>query len=282
MALIPISDIPNIFNLWDKVQHALAFTVLTITGSLAFPKKTKVVYVGLMLYGVCIEIIQSTLTTTRFGEASDLLADSVGVMVGIIIYLAVRKNHSTHNIRIKSSLLILPTNQIITPSLKQSVQCLALQTSQRRALRAIALFETTKGIAAIIASLGLLSLANQHVRDLTFLLIRYLHLDSDAHYFKTLFDYSDLLSNDNLRTVVLMAWAYASMRFAESYGLWKNRVWAEWMAAVSGAIYLPVEISHIIKHASAINTAVLMTNATVVAYMMYRLWWRRTEALRHK
>lgn len=237
---------------------------------------------GLILYGATIEILQSTLTTTRFGEVSDSLADGVGVMFGIIIYLAVRKNHSTHNIRIKSSLLILPTDQITTPSMRKSVQYLALQSSQRHAIRTIALFETVKGIAAIIASLGLLGLANQHVRNLTFFLIRYFHFDSDAHYFKTLFDYSDLLSNDNLRMVVLMTWVYASMRFVEGYGLWKNRVWAEWMAAVSGAIYLPVEIIHLIKHASAINIAVLMTNAAVVAFMMYRLWWRRTEALRHK
>jgi len=176
---------------------------------------------------------------------------------------------------------LLP-NLIITPPMSKSAQSLALQTSQPHALRAIVLFETVKGIAAIIVSLGLLSLANQNVRDLTYLLIYYFHLDSDAHYFKTLFDYSDLLSNDNLRTVVLMAWAYAAIRFIESYGLWKNRVWAEWLAAVSGAIYLPVEIRHLILHTNAINTAVLVTNSAIVAFMVYRLWWRRAAALQHR
>lgn len=168
-------------------------------------------------------------------------------------------------------------NLIITPPMSKSAQSLALQTSQRHALRAIALFEMVKGIVAIIASLGLLSLANQHVRDLTYLLISYFHFDSDAHYFKTLFDYSDLLGNENLHTVVIMAWAYAAMRFVESYGLWKTRVWAEWLAAVSGAIYLPIEISHLILHTNAINTAVLVTNLAVVVFMVYRLWCRRTK-----
>jgi VanZ family protein len=91
MALIPIEDVPNPFNLWDKTQHALAFVVLTITGCLAYPKKTKVVYIGLILYGASIEIMQSTFTTTRVGEISDLLADTVGVGIGFIIYLVVRK-----------------------------------------------------------------------------------------------------------------------------------------------------------------------------------------------
>ena len=91
MALIPIEDVPNPFNLWDKAQHALTFIVLTITGCLAYPQKTKVVDIGLILYGASIEIMQCTWTTTRVGEISDLLADIVGVGIGFIIYLVVRK-----------------------------------------------------------------------------------------------------------------------------------------------------------------------------------------------
>ncbi len=154
-----------------------------------------------------------------------------------------------------------------------------MQQSQRHTLRAIALFETFKGLVAIIASLALLSLANQNVRHFTYGLIGYFHLDSDAHYFKTLFDYSDLLGNENMHMVVLMAWGYAAVRFIEGYGLWKTRVWAEWLAALSGGIYLPIEVSHLMQHTNVINTAVLVTNACVVAYMIYRLWWRRAIAL---
>ncbi|MDP1766707.1 MAG: DUF2127 domain-containing protein [Methylotenera sp.] len=165
--------------------------------------------------------------------------------------------------------------------MSRPVQNLATQPSQRHALRVIALFETAKGMAAIIASLGLLSLANQHVRDFTYSLIGYFHLDSDAHYFKSLFDYSDLMGNENLHTVVLLAWVYAAVRFVEGYGLWKHLVWAEWLAAVSGAIYFPIEISHLIQHDSVLNIAVLVSNAAIVAYMVYRLWRRRSDALRN-
>ena len=91
MAFIPITDIPNPFNLWDKVQHALAFAVLTIAGSLAYPRNTKVVYIGLILYDMAIEVIQSTFTTTRFGEVSDLLADGVGIAIGFAVYFVANK-----------------------------------------------------------------------------------------------------------------------------------------------------------------------------------------------
>ena len=96
MAFIPSTQIPDAFNLWDKAQHALAFAVLTITGNLAYPKLSKAVYVGLIAYGAAIEVFQSTLTSTRFGEVSDLLADSVGVAIGFAVYFVVRKVINKH------------------------------------------------------------------------------------------------------------------------------------------------------------------------------------------
>jgi uncharacterized membrane protein (DUF2068 family) len=150
-----------------------------------------------------------------------------------------------------------------------------LRLRQRHLLRTIAIFEVVKGLTAIIASTGLLNMTHQNVHQVTTWLINLFQLDSDAHYFKTLFDYTDLLNNDDLHLIVLMASGYAAIRFAEGYGLWKSRAWAEWLAAVSGAIYLPIEISHLLKHASIINITVLATNAAVVVYMIYRLRWRR-------
>ncbi|MDP3088286.1 MAG: DUF2127 domain-containing protein [Methylotenera sp.] len=156
-----------------------------------------------------------------------------------------------------------------------------LRLHQLNLLRTIAIYQVIKGLAAIIASIGILNMTHQNVRHFTSLLINYFHLDSDAHYFKTLFDYTDLLSNDDLHILVLMACTYAVIRFIEGYGLWRNRIWAEWLAAVSGSIYLPIEISHLLKHASIINIAVLTINVVVVVYMIHRLRCRRIEAQRN-
>ena len=95
MALLPSTDVPHMFNLWDKAQHTLAFAVLSLTGSLAYTHKAKVVCLGLVVYGASIEIMQSTFTTTRFGEASDLLADSIGILIGFILYLLAKKTIQT-------------------------------------------------------------------------------------------------------------------------------------------------------------------------------------------
>jgi uncharacterized membrane protein (DUF2068 family) len=138
-------------------------------------------------------------------------------------------------------------------------------------LDAIAVFEGVKGVAAIAASFGLLSLAHHDVRAIAYALIGHFHLDPDAHYPRMLLDDATLLANANLRQVVLLAWAYAAIRLIEGYGLWRDRAWAEWLAAVSGAIYLPLELSHLWVHATAINAVVLIGNVAVVAYMVVRL-----------
>lgn len=142
---------------------------------------------------------------------------------------------------------------------------------KNRALHAIALFEGVKGVAAIAASLGLLSLAHRDVRSMAYALIGHFHLDPQAHYPRMLLDYATLLGNQDLRTAVLLAWGYAAVRLTEGYGLWRDRAWAEWLAALSGAIYMPWEALHLARHTSAINALVLLGNALVVAYMVLRL-----------
>lgn len=148
-------------------------------------------------------------------------------------------------------------------------------TTTKTALHAIALFEAVKGIAAITASLGLLSLAHRDLRAIAYALIGHFHLDPDAHYPRMLLDFADVLGNANLRQAVMLAWAYAAIRLTEGYGLWKDRAWAEWLAALSGGVYLPLEVTHLLQHATIINGVVLVGNVAVVAYMMLRLWQRR-------
>lgn len=150
-------------------------------------------------------------------------------------------------------------------------------TYRRKALHAIALFEALKGLAAIAASVGLLSLVHHDVRTIAYALMGHLHVNPDAHFPQVLLDDISALQNANLRQVVFLAWGYATIRLTEAYGLWRDKSWAEWLAAVSGAAYLPLELSHMVAHTTAINVLVLVGNVAVVAYMVVRLWRRRIQ-----
>lgn len=70
-----------IFDWWDKAQHASAFFALCCLGLFAYPIRPWRVIVGLLGFGILIEVMQY-FTGYRFAELSDFLADSVGVTLG--------------------------------------------------------------------------------------------------------------------------------------------------------------------------------------------------------
>jgi VanZ family protein len=87
LTLIPAPSVPRVFEFWDKAQHALAYAVLAVIGCYAFSPRAQLVAFGLLIHGALIEVLQSTLTTTRFGDVTDWFADAFGIFVGIVFVL---------------------------------------------------------------------------------------------------------------------------------------------------------------------------------------------------
>lgn len=75
---------------WDKSNHLLAFTVLTVLGCWAYPGRTMAVLLGLLTYGGLIEALQS-LTPDRFAEWADWLVDGLGLMLGWGLQLGLKR-----------------------------------------------------------------------------------------------------------------------------------------------------------------------------------------------
>lgn len=146
--------------------------------------------------------------------------------------------------------------------------------ARRRALHAIALFEAIKGLAALAACLGLLELLHHDAHHLALALLWRFHLDPQMHYPELLLHYADLLNGIDLRTMAPVAIAYIAVRWLEAYGLWKEKAWAEWLAALSGAIYIPLEVAHLVHRPSLINAGVLLANIGVVGFMTFQLYRR--------
>ena len=87
LLLMPSYAVPKAFDFYDKAQHGLVFVSLTMAGLMAYPRHAKTVCLGLFLYGGLMEVLQSTLTTTRHGDVVDWFADSVGIALGLGVYL---------------------------------------------------------------------------------------------------------------------------------------------------------------------------------------------------
>ncbi len=78
----------------DKVVHFTFYFVAAVLGSLFFVetkkekskfiKYLKILALSLIFFGIVIEVIQEAMTVNRSGDVFDALANSIGVILGII------------------------------------------------------------------------------------------------------------------------------------------------------------------------------------------------------
>lgn len=85
LTMMPLPEMTQVVSSQDKFEHAIAFLVLMLLGAGGWPGQLGRVAVGLSAYGLLIEICQHTLTTNRFGDPWDWVADSVGVAIGWLL-----------------------------------------------------------------------------------------------------------------------------------------------------------------------------------------------------
>ena len=146
-------------------------------------------------------------------------------------------------------------------------------------VHAVALFEGLKGLAALALGLGFKALQQRDLHELAVALVGRLHLHADSHLPAVFIGWSDKLQEVHPAQVLALALAYAALRFAEAWGLWRDRPWAEWLAALSTGLYLPFELMHLAHRPSAVSGGVVLFNVAVVALMVWRLRMRHVAAV---
>jgi uncharacterized membrane protein (DUF2068 family) len=138
-------------------------------------------------------------------------------------------------------------------------------------LRAVAAFEAVKGAIVLVAGFGVARLIHRDIEQVAEDLVERLHLDPAKKFPRIFLDLIANASDTQLWALAALAMTYAALRFAEAYGLWFERRWGEWIAAVSGGIYVPFEIYELTRGFSAIKLAALLLNALIVIYMVHLL-----------
>lgn len=146
------------------------------------------------------------------------------------------------------------------------------------AIRTVALFEAFKGAVVLMAASGLLSLIHHDVHAAAAKLIEHMHLNPAARYPQIFIDATSNVHDSRLMLLAGGAGAYALVRFVEAYGLYGEKAWAEVLAAVSGAIYVPFEIAGLLRRPTWHGALLLGVNLFVVALMVWALLQRRKAA----
>ncbi|MFW2355051.1 VanZ family protein [Hydrogenophaga sp.] len=90
-SLVPLDLLPRqAATIWDKGQHAVGFGWLALVGLLAYRHKPWTMLIALLVYGGAIELLQAA-TGWRYGEWLDFLADGIGVLIGVSLWLLARR-----------------------------------------------------------------------------------------------------------------------------------------------------------------------------------------------
>jgi len=138
-----------------------------------------------------------------------------------------------------------------------------------KGVRTVATVEFTKGVIVVLVGLGALTMRHKDFWGLAESFLHFFNLNFHNHYLVGVF--TTLVSKvHDVRVwkVALILSIYVILRFVEAFGLWYALPWAEWMAAITGGIYIPFEVADLMQKVTWFRVAVIIVNTGVVLYML--------------
>lgn len=145
-----------------------------------------------------------------------------------------------------------------------------------RGERIVAALEAGKGILVLLVGFGLLAVVDEDIQVVAEELVRTLHLNPAKHLPRIFLEAVERAADTRLWMLAAFALSYATLRLAEAYGLWFGKRWAEWIAVVSGSLYIPLEIYALSHRVSWLRMGTLIANVAIVACIGYTLWRRNS------
>jgi uncharacterized membrane protein (DUF2068 family) len=157
-----------------------------------------------------------------------------------------------------------------------------IHRAQKSLLRAVATVEFIKGIFVLLIGICAILLVRKDAWLVAESLLALLHINTDRHIAQLFLDFADNLTDTRLWTAAKLAFVYSALRFAEGYGLWKQRTWAEWIAFGSGTLLLPLEVRELLRGITFIRAVVFAANLGIILYMFFLLRAGRMERRQQK
>lgn len=148
---------------------------------------------------------------------------------------------------------------------------------QRRVLQTVATIEFLKGVFVTLMGICALLLVHKDAWLYAESLLEVFHISTDRRIAQMFLDFADNVTDAKLWAAAWLAFAYSTLRFVEGYGLWRCRTWAEWVAAISGTLLLPLEVRELFRRVTLLRCGVLIINVAVVLYMVYIILANRRQ-----
>lgn len=82
LSLAPTEDLPGAGLVWDKAEHTVAYLVLMGLGMAFAPRRLHAFTIFALALGLAVEALQANMGFGRQGDWRDIVANSLGVVVG--------------------------------------------------------------------------------------------------------------------------------------------------------------------------------------------------------
>jgi VanZ family protein len=87
-SIVPMTDLPTMGGVSDKLEHAVAYSVLTLWFAGIYPKsRYPMIGVGLLVMGIVIEGLQGAMNWGRQADLRDVYANTLGIVCGLLLAL---------------------------------------------------------------------------------------------------------------------------------------------------------------------------------------------------
>jgi uncharacterized membrane protein (DUF2068 family) len=140
-----------------------------------------------------------------------------------------------------------------------------------RGILLIAIFKLFKAALLLAVAVGALSLLHKDVASVMMRLLETLHVDHDNNYIHGLVMKLGLVNDRKLEAISAGSFFYTALLTTEGVGLLLRKHWAEYLTIVATALLIPLEIYELIKHFGLGKIIVLVLNAIIVLYLIYRV-----------
>ena len=140
-----------------------------------------------------------------------------------------------------------------------------------RALLAIAVFKFVKGSMLLALACGAMNLLHKDVASHVERWLEQLRIDPDNRYIGTLLSKLQLVHTKELKEFSALGAGYAALFLTEGSGLLLRQRWAEWLTIIATSSLMPLEIYELIKEFTPLRLLLLLVNAALVLFLVYRV-----------
>ena len=135
----------------------------------------------------------------------------------------------------------------------------------------IAVFKFVKGALLLMLAFGALTLLHKDVASQVEHWLDQLRIDPDNKFIGTLLSKLQLVHTKELKEMSVLGAGYAAVFLVEGTGLLFRKRWAEWLTIVVTSSLMPLEIFALIKQFTVVRLIVMLVNAAVVLFLIYRV-----------